>query len=481
VRSGRVTRARRLRRLLGISALALVCVGAVPSTADPGSAGATPHPALGSLDRNAVLMGAAASGDPGEAWAYRLLPQDVPPPSSPPSQAQFAPAAGSPFGQLVFMRYTDASGVWSVFETPRKADGQPYRGFTPNPLSARITPHGGGLLIGSDPTAPAGQRVVVLAQDPGGRFTLLPQPPASVLHAGTPGVADEVLATSSGTGRVAAAPIETSGHTEVFAGILGPAVEGAVAHWDGTAWTREPVEVPANSATSFHILALAATAPDNAWLLAQEDPGAGTGVALYHRVQTGSGPTWQRATLPATSFGAAATASAGIANVAALTTQAQPLTVSGSALWVDLRFTASSGGGHGPGGTQFDATVGYDLNAHTATTFCDASDSGGHAVCEHRLGIQFDDGLGYRSFAFDGSGLGTRVITDTLPPTRSTTARMPGLTAPPSASCRAARPVCREEARSALPTRGGCPARFTSAPRPPRRRSPRGPSRPARR
>ena len=399
-------------------ALLALVVGIIPSNADPGVTASAPRPTLGTLDRDAVLIGAATAGQPGEAWAYRVLPTDQPPPSSPPQTAQFAPSAGSPFGQLVFLRYTDATGTWGVYETPQQPGGQPYRGFAPNALSARMTPHGGGVLLGSDPTQPSGQQVVLLGRDPGGRFTVLPQPAASVLHPASPGVPAEVLATSSGSGRVADAAVENASRTELFFGILGPTREEAVAHWDGSQWTREPIVVPANSSASLKILAIDATAPDNAWLLAQEDIAAGSGVALYHRVQGASGPEWDRANLPATPFDAASTPTQGIANVAAQTGQAQPLTVGTSTVWVDLGFTDSAGGGHGPGGNQFDATVGYDLAAHTASTLCDAKSSGGQAVCDRPLGIQFDSTHGYRSFVFDagGGGLGTRIITDVLPP-----------------------------------------------------------------
>src|SRR5262249_42589919 len=153
---------------------------------------------------------------------------------------------------------------------------------------------------------------------------------------------------------------------------LGPPLEEAVAHWDGTKWTREPINIAADSSASFHILAIAGTSLSNVWLLAQEDAAAGSGVALYHRVIGPSGPEWDRAALPATPFDASASRAAGISNLAPLSEQAQPLTVSPSAVWVDVRFTDSSGGGHGPGGTEFDGTVGYSLTTNTAITFCDA-------------------------------------------------------------------------------------------------------------
>ena len=48
-----------------------------------------------------------------------------------------------------------------------------------------------------------------------------------------------------------------------------PSSSPAILHWDGKAWTAEPIEVPEESAEDFRVLALAANSPGNAWLLAQ--------------------------------------------------------------------------------------------------------------------------------------------------------------------------------------------------------------------
>ncbi len=136
----------------------------------------TPQPALGTADASTVLMGAAISGTPGEAWAYRVLPLDVPLASGS-EDVVFAPAAKTnPPGQLVFERATDADPDWTIAETPLNEEGQPYRGMEPNRTSARITAHGGGLLVGQDSTRPLGKQTVVLARNPEGRFRVLPEP-----------------------------------------------------------------------------------------------------------------------------------------------------------------------------------------------------------------------------------------------------------------------------------------------------------------
>src|ERR1700722_13569015 len=55
-----------------------------------GNVAPTPQPVLGTADAGTVLMGAATAGAPGEAWAYRVLPLDVSPPSLESPDATFA-------------------------------------------------------------------------------------------------------------------------------------------------------------------------------------------------------------------------------------------------------------------------------------------------------------------------------------------------------------------------------------------------------
>ncbi len=121
------------------------------------------RPALGVADTATVLMGAA--GD--EIWAYRRLPRET----GLPAGVELGPAAGTA-QQLAFLRWTDATG-WQVAETPQDAAGATYRGPDPNRSSARITPGGGGLLVGRGSAG-----VTVLARRPGGHFREAPPVPA---------------------------------------------------------------------------------------------------------------------------------------------------------------------------------------------------------------------------------------------------------------------------------------------------------------
>ena len=172
-----------------------------------------------------------------------------------------------------------------------------YRGSTPNERSARITPHGGAILVGKDPAL---QQPTVLHRNPGGRFGLLPAPPADVLLPG------ETLATEDGNGRVAVAAFEEDGRTGTLFGVFGPMLETAVLHFDGQAWSREPVDLPGGPISEFRIRAIAATELGNAWLLAHA-PGSSRGVLLFERQDAGSGPRWVERDLHAPLFSEAAT------------------------------------------------------------------------------------------------------------------------------------------------------------------------------
>ena len=419
-----------LAALIGLACGHGAGLGGSPAHAASGGGDPSPQPVLGTADRQTVIMGAATeTGEAGESWAYRVLPGDDPPPEDP--RAPFAPVptgAGGGAGQLVFERATDADPNWSIYETPLDLEGQPYRGMQPDRLSARITPHGGGLLVGQDATRENGKRLVVLARDPGGRFRVLPAPPSG--PEGLAGGAEpESLATEEGAGAVADAAVDgAGGHTEAFFGVQGPAREAAVLHWDGEKWTREEVQIPATYKESFRIVAVAGSGPANMWLLAQSAEG-GAGVLLFERrLDEESGgfvwaPTKLGAVIPkGLSKGPefeAANAAAGVSGVAPLGGQAQPLTVTANGVWIDGNLGAPNGGPDG-----FDFTLYYDIGAHHLTgSWCDAEDSEGGAVCDFALEARFGRLTGYRSFAFAPSAseaaehpYGGRIVTNPLEP-----------------------------------------------------------------
>jgi hypothetical protein len=451
-----------------------------------GNIAPTPQPVLGTADASTVLMGAATAGGAagsqggvGEAWAYRVLPLDVPPPSGS-ERVAFAPVSkggSSARGQLVFERATDADPDWTIAETPLDEEGHVYRGMDPNRLSARITPHGGGLLVGQDSTRASGKQTVVLARDPGGRFHVLPEPPAGVLlaageaaeagevedlgakageagdtgaeageaedpgaKAGEAGEADEageaedlgakageardmaaeagdmaaeVLAEKEGSGAVVDAAVENEGHTEAYFGALGRARDLGVARWSGEKWTREPIELPAGYTGGFTIVAIAGTSPKNLWLLGEAEPSSGLGIVLFERKETKVGEfRWESASLGSSLFAAAETPARNVSKLGPLTGQAQPLSVTEKGVWIDGNLQAPGGGDDG-----YDFTLYYDIAEGKITgSWCDARDGSGTAICEHPLGARFGREAGYRSFAFEGPGYGTRILTNPLQP-----------------------------------------------------------------
>ncbi len=406
---------------LALTALALTqIVSRGPRAVASGDVAPTPQPVLGTADASTVLMGAATDGAPGEAWAYRVLPNDVPSPSL--ESATFAtPSTGGVTapGQLVFERATDADPDWTIAETPLGEEGHIYRGMNPDRPSARIAPHGGGLLVGQDSTRVSGKQAVVLAREPGGRFRVLPEPPAGVLLAageaeetGESGdTSAETLAENEGSGAVADAAVENEGHTEAYFGALGRTRDLGVARWNGEKWTREPVELPAGYTGGFTIVAIAGTSPKNLWLLGEAEAAGGLGIVLFERKEAKAGEfRWEAASLGSSLFAAAETPARDITKLGPLTGQSQPLSVTEKGVWIDGNLQAPGGGSDG-----YDFTLYYDIaEAKITGNWCDARDGSGSAICEHPLGARFGRDTGYRSFAFEGPGYGTRIVTNPL-------------------------------------------------------------------
>jgi hypothetical protein len=419
VRSMRAVRGLTLAAALGGLVLGIHLAGRGARADTSAGQGATPQPVLGTADQSTVLMGAATAGAPGEAWAYKVLPLDVSAPADASGLAEFAPApaSGSSSGQLVFERASDGDADWTIAETPLNTEGQPYRGMQPNRLSARITPHGGGLLVGEDTTRPSGKQIVVLARNPGGRFQMLPEPPAGVLLAAGEGgdPQAEVLAEANGSGSVADAAIEDPaqpGHTEAFFGALGRTQDTAIVHWNGTTWSREPVELPKGYEGSFTILALDGTSPQNIWMLGQASSQSGLGIMLFKRTEKAGEAKWQPVELGSALFSASATPAQDVSGVGPLNGQAQPLTASDQGVWIDGNLQAPGGGTDG-----YDFTLYYDVaQAKVTASWCDAHSTGGEALCTYPFGARFGRLAGYRSFAFDGPGYGSRIITNPLQP-----------------------------------------------------------------
>ncbi len=414
-------------------------------------------------------MGAATAGEPGEAWAYKVLPLNVPPPANGNGRAQFAapPSGESPPGQLVFERATDADPDWSIYEMPLdEAQNQPYRGMSPDRPSARITPHAGGLLAGQDPTRLFGKRIVVLARDPGGRFHVLPEPPTGVLpEAGEGGdPAAGTLVEGEGAATVADAAVESAGRTEAYFAALGRKQDTSIARWTGTQWLREPVELPGGYTGSFTVVALAGTSAQNllaAWP-SQRGKRIGSDAVQARRQWPRAKATRQEVELGSTLFAQAATPAQGVSGVSPLKAPAQSLTASDQGIWIDGNLQAPGGGNDG-----YDFTLYYDIAQGKVTAnWCDAHSSGGEASAPIRSASRFGRLAGYRSFAFDGPGFGSRIVTNPLQPGGADSTNMGSLAraskARPSSGCPALVPTMRPAAPSTPPQMAGWKVRCRS-------------------
>lgn len=389
------------RRHLGAFAAGLACLLVVASSPEPGAtapAAIGPLPALGVADSAVTLMGAAPAGVSGEAWGYRQLPLAVGAVRVGTRQLSFGEAAGaSPDPQLAFLRH-DSSAGWRVFDTPEDELGRPYRGPNAlNRLSARVTSRGGGVLVGRDTSRPAGEQLVTIVRDPGGAWSALEAPPQEALPPG------EGLAEDQGTGAIAIAAFDEGGHTGLLFGPQGPDAVDAIVHYDGSEWRREPIEVPAGSEGHFRVLAVDATGLGNAWAIAEPAGALERSLVLLERTSTAEGPLWVERPLAGSPFAESENGSAGTADVAPLGGAAQPLTVTSDGLWIDLAATIS--------GVATDVTLFFDSGTDSVSgSWCDAG------PCDFPLGAKLSQQSGYRSFAWPGSGFGTRVITNPLDP-----------------------------------------------------------------
>jgi hypothetical protein len=281
--------------------------------------------------RNVTMIGATPleAGAPGanETWGVGV------------------PGSSSGGGGALLVRYTSEGG-WSLGPSLLDAAGQPLAGFKldASPLAGEMTPTGAGVLVGELST----KQKILLVRGAGGAFQEPDEAPplkeGEVLFgAGAPLIA----ALDEGAGK--------GGALVVPAGEAGQAVQDSVLHWDGMHWTREQIEVPAASSEEFHVLALGAASPTNAWLLAQLSPSkypAGS-IALFRRERKEpAGPwVWQPValspgkpdgeahplTVPTETPSKAPVTEPFTAAVAGSppTLESQALTVTGEGVWID--------------------------------------------------------------------------------------------------------------------------------------------------
>jgi hypothetical protein len=237
--------------------------------------------------RDVTMIGSSPQEAPGETWGI-----------------------GRYNGAAVVVRYTDETGWSSPALGLLDSGDQPLKGFqlahpegfrfaNPSPLAGQMTADGGGALVGTIPAAVGGGGVqqVVLVREPGGSFQETAPVPAQGAGAllkqgeGLFGInrAPMVAALEEPGGKAGALVVPVN---------EGGGVDTGVLHWNGASWTREPIEIPAKSEEQFEALAIGASSPGNAWLIAKLSSEYPTGsVALFrrHLGKAGETPTWQPA------------------------------------------------------------------------------------------------------------------------------------------------------------------------------------------
>ncbi len=373
--------------------------GASPSAVAQPYSEVTPQADASVPARRIAMIGATPLEAPGsnETWGVGV-----------PSGAANEAAGG------VLVRYTSETG-WALGPAMLSAEGQPLAGFhlDGSPLSGQMTPAGDGVLIGTVPAEGGKSRGVVLLRSPGGAFEETAEAP--------PLQENEVLVGSARAPLIA--PLEETG---AKAGALlvpvteGVGVESAVLHWDGKQWTHETIEVPADSSKDFHVLALGASSPQNAWLLGQlASASYPTGsVALFRRVpKAGSEPTewvWKpvpgepgRAaplTVPVQESPAAPFTVEGVGEPPKIA--AQLLTVTAEGIWID-----GQRGDVADSTTLFFKPQGQAPAGQVQASWC-LPPGGAAPACEHPLPQALPTGPS-RSIAWANSAdpFGERVIT----------------------------------------------------------------------
>ncbi len=275
-----------------------------------------------------TMFGAAPSEAPGETWGL-----------------------GKHDGAAALVRYTQEGG-WSLGPALVDHEGKSLEGFEGdvlaaekakyvsmlNPLGGTMTSSGSGAILGDV----GGTRQVLLVRNPGGSFQETPAVPSEGSEAL---LAEGEHLFGSARSPIIAALDEGS---EQAGALVVPVNEGAgvqkwVLHWDGTKWTREQIAIPAASAAHFEVLALAASSPTDAWLLAKYGEGYPAGSVALFRRHLGSGgeaPEWMPVALkPGGEAGEPLAVALQSATSVGFTVgsgdQAQIMNVTGEGLWLD--------------------------------------------------------------------------------------------------------------------------------------------------
>ena len=229
--------------------------------------------------------------------------------------------------------------------------GEPFQATSPVPKQTEGTGQEGQAQQGAAPQAQGEKRSPTAATGEGGETPLLKE--GQELFGAKRAPMFAPLGEGDGAAGVLVAPTNPKN-----------GVAEAVLHWDGQRWAAEPIEIPKPFAENneFNLLAIGASGPENAWLLACLSKVSCSGaVALFHRVKeasgekvggeekTGDGYSWKQVAVeaapgekqlelavpvaagePPQTF-----AVSGAEEPSAITVESQLLTVTSEGVWVD--------------------------------------------------------------------------------------------------------------------------------------------------
>lgn len=384
-----------------VSVLALAAARSDRAGADPLSF----QPTLGMPASDVAVIGASPEESAGETWAQ--------------GQLGAVPAfAGEQtlHDTQTLLRYTSASGTWQVVPV----DNAQGESLNFKWWASEVTAHGGVVLAGSTELGHQG----LVVRDPGGAFANVPAPSSSgagaVIASG-----EQLFAGAAHTGAGPDAPVmaaldEADGDTGALVvpvAAEAPPAEGSksegestsfdpgVLHYDGTAWSREPIceryetETCTAPGSALTAIALSASSAGNAWLLASTDS---TPLVLFQRIQGAKGNwVWVRRQPASWLFGSGPAPVGGESTTALK--EGPSLTAVGQGVWVDAGLTASAGTG--------DATVLVSPGAsgEVAGTWCYPT-----SLCPGDASLGAELSGDYASFAWAGPSPddpGTRIIT----------------------------------------------------------------------
>jgi hypothetical protein len=357
----------RASRALPILAAALLAGAASPS-ASRGASAFSFQPQLG-LPGGPILVGVSPGQAPGEVWATATI-GSVPATAVDGRQVKDA---------TVLLRHAQGTGWQVVPVLGEQGDELAFSG-TPG-----VTDDGGVAMLSAEATT-------ILTHDPTGAFVQAPAP-AKAPESGA------VLETGESLSSTLAA-LDEPAHTGalIVPGELS-ATHPGVLHYDGTQWTREPIctqyttgePEPCTYASKLSVQAIAASSPQNAWLLAS---GAGGSPLLFKRtaVAGSSTPVWVQSQ-------PASWAPSG--DLVTVRTGGQMLTVTSQGVWVDATL-------HTPTVSSADLSLLLDASSPSTVlgTWCYPQAACGQGSLGERLPEE------YASFAWpsQGGGPGTRII-----------------------------------------------------------------------